>query len=235
MPPFRLGCALLLACGSNVPRTECPAESSELPEAAESSDVEPAPSNEVAAEPDPVFRVEAGRCNLAGVPEAMRVALSEEDAREVRELVSQWMQGRAGFAIVPRAGIQFAKSEDDSGADPPYPTFVAAQGHQVCGVQTHWLATALRETFRGHSPPEHVPVRCSDNVCCYTALMEFDSAGGIVLEQLEYGWRLQAAYEVADNGTITQETIDANYRVVHDHLRDLASEECAQEPAHPGG
>ncbi len=184
------------------------------------------------AEPEPwAIR---GECNLAGVPESMRQTLTDEESDALIARMHEWLESDwHGFAIPEQTGMLFAKSEDDIGADPPYPRSFLAQGVHACSLEGEWLLAGIKQAFRRHGAPEsrNAPIACAHNVCCYTALGEYDSAGGIVFARSPNGWQVRAAYQAADNGTLMQETIDGSYRVVRGHLERLAEETCAGEPA----
>lgn len=199
----------------------------------------PACPEEPAADPEVPERipVEAGVCDLRGVPESMREALDAEASARLVEEVDRWLNGEGGFVVVPRAGVLFAKSEDDIGADPPYPTSVQAQGIHACGVESGWLANAARQSLRARGGPyRNGPIRCQGNVCCSLARGEYDSAAGVVFVPRQGGsFAIRAVYQVADNGTLGGDFIAEQYRVVHGHLDRLSSRTCSGEPATPGG
>lgn len=237
--PRALLSLLLFACGTAPPSAACP-RCATCAEAAPST-VEPAPPD---APPSPDLEVrdeahavvEAGACDLRGVPESMRVALDAEASERLARRVEGWLNEQGGFVATPRAGVLFAKSEDDLGADPPYPTHVLAQGVHACGVSARWLVSASRATMRARAGADVGPVRCQGNVCCYSARGEYDSAGGVVFAQSEHGhFVIRAVYQVADNGTLGAEFVAEQYRVVHDHLARLRGQACRAEPASPGG
>jgi hypothetical protein len=185
-------------------------------------------------------RVERGECNLSGVPESMRIELDDDAAARLVSEVEDWLNqdwNSGEIAIVPRAGIYFAKSEDDIGADAPFPTATQAQGKHACGLEAEWLAAAAQRAMRLRSGmPDRAPARCQGNVCCYSALGEFDSAGGIVFAPLAGDrFRIKAVYEVADNGTLSTDYIAEQYAVVHAYLNRLSHRVCRDEPEDPGG
>lgn len=181
--------------------------------------------------------VKAGGCSMDGVPEPMRIKLSDEQQQSLLRRVEVWLNGEfGGLRQKPRAGIYFAKSEDDTGADPPYPTTVAKQSRHACGLEAEWLLSAARQKMRIHAVEPHTSVQCQDNVCCYEAFGEYDSSGGVVL-QPEGGdqWRIEAVYEVADNGALAGDYVQANYKAIREQLDALRKRTCKGEPEHPGG
>lgn len=180
-------------------------------------------------------RVERGTCNLAGIPAFLQTKLSVEEQEDLRVEVERWLRDVGNLWVVPRAGVLFAKSADDSGADPPHPTFVKAQSQHACGIEARWLADATRVSMNQHAA-YGAPIICQDNVCCYAALGEYDSAGGLVLSRTApHSWQIRAVYEVADNGTLLEDRIAADYELVRQQLRKFEGRECKNEPVHPGG
>lgn len=234
-----LGC--LTACGSAAPCPTCPEPACE-PVAGGAEPVADEPAAEPAAEepvteaPEPDegrVRVVRGTCRADAVPAAMRETLTDEEAELLAARVQGWMDSDYNpFGIAPRQGIAFAKSEDDIGSDPPHPTALLEQGVLACGVEARWLAAYVGAQLLMHGGPDgNGPITCDGNVCCYPALMEYDSAGGVVFARVGEGhWRLRAAYEAADNGTLGEDFVDAAYRTVHGHLTRLQNQTCRREP-----
>jgi hypothetical protein len=190
----------------------------------------------VAEDHRPTARVERGECNLSGIPESMRVELDDDAAARLVNEVERWLnEDWSSFEVVPRAGVFFAKSEDDLGADPPHPTATQAQGKHACGLEAEWLAAAAQRAMRLRGLPDgNAPIRCQGNVCCYAALGEYDSAGGVVFApQGEDRFRIQAVYEVADNGTLGADYITEQYAIVDGYLDRLRRRTCRSEPENP--
>jgi hypothetical protein len=75
-------------------------------------------------------------------------------------------------------------------------------------------------------------VRCSDNVCCYDAPMEYTSSGTYVFARTDEGrWVLRAMVEVADNGTLGEEWVAEERAWVTSALRRHARGRCSGEPS----
>lgn len=224
----------LAACGGPAPATTCPEPVASEPEPAVCPDsvAEPAPEPAPVAEPEPEFAYEVpvGECDFRGIPAAYREEVTAEQTAELAERVRGWLEtGDNGFGFAARKGIAFAKTEDDQGADPPYPSWSSAQGVHACGVEARWLAGSLRGTFAAHGGEYgNGPVTCQGNVCCYLATGEYDSAGGAVFTRARGRWELRAVYEVADNGTLGEEFIEAGYQTVNRHLTRLARQQCRE-------
>lgn len=210
------------------------AEPAPDPEPVAEAEPPPEPDPEPAPAPVPAFEYEVavGECDLRGVPERYREEVTEEQTAELAERVRGWLEtGDNGFGFAARQGIAFAKSEDDQGADPPYPSWSSAQGVHACGVEARWLAASLRGTFAAHGGEYgNGPVTCQGNVCCYLARGEYDSAGGAVFTRARGRWELRAVYQVADNGTLGGEYVTSNYQTIHRHLSRMARRQC-REPA----
>lgn len=182
-----------------------------------------------ASSPSPsAFSWRRGR--LDGLPDSLRL-VDVEDAERIRDQVEEWIN-EAGFVRVNRRrGIAYAKSEDDSGADPPYPQRVGPQGIHACGLQAEWLVESIRQTFRAHGGEyANAPIRCQGAVCCFAAMGEYDSAGGAVFG-LEGTLKMLAAWHVADNGTLGGEYVASNYAEVRRRMTPLTRRRCRGEPA----
>ena len=203
---------------------ECPAPAEAPPPLETPEDTAPAEATE--------RQVIAGTCDLAAIPDAMIEETSAEQNEAILAAVRQWVNGQSAPWLVAREGILFAKSEDDLGADPPHPTWTREQGERACGVQTLWLRDRLLAQLRLHADPGYGnPIQCTGNVCCYSALGEYDSGGGIVMSSQGEGWRLRAGYEVAINGTIGAEHAGGVNEQVKRRLQRLMRGRCAGEPA----
>ena len=224
------------ACHSPAPTTTCPEPVAAEPEPAVCPEPvaasEPEPELEPEAEPESEFEVVVGECDLRGVPDRYREEASEAQTAELAERMQGWLEtGDNGFDFAPRRGVAFAKSEDDQGADPPYPSWSEAQGVHACGVQARWLAASLRGVFAAHAGEYgNGPITCQGNVCCYLARGEYDSAGGAVFTRDRDRWELRAVYQVADNGTLGTEYITSGYETVNRDLTRIARRQC-REPA----
>lgn len=235
--PMRLLPLFILALGAchSAPTTTCPGPAADPAPTSEPApepvEAEPSPEPEpVEAEPEPpepAIEVVAGECDLRGVPERFREEVGADQSAELVERVRAWLAGARGFGFDPRRGIAFAKSEDDQGADPPYPSWSAAQGVHACGVQGRWLVSSTRGAFatRGGEYGSG-PITCQGNVCCYLATGEYDSAGGAVFTRRRDRWELRAVYQVADNGTLGEQYIADGYQTVNRHLTRLARRQC---------
>lgn len=233
---------LFSACGapsnsSNTTPPVCPpAESIECPEPAPTEP--PAEPVEVATEPvaqeaTPEERqVLAGACDLDAIPAGLIEETTPEQNEAIIAAVHGWVNGQSAPWLIPREGILFAKSQDDLGADPPHPTWTREQGERACGLQTLWLRDRLLAQLRLHADPGYGnPIRCTGNVCCYSALGEYDSGGGIIMSSQGDGWRLRAGYEVAINGAVgADHTSEVNEQVKR-RLQRLLRGRCAGEPS----
>jgi hypothetical protein len=181
--------------------------------------------------------VATGTCNLEAIPAELLLDLSDAEAKALTEFVGQWLAGVSAPPIAWRKGIAFAKSEDDSGADSPYPTAVNAQSLLVCGLAQKWLRSHLElelaERGRGDGG-----IACQRNVCCWLPRMEFDSGGAVVFgrpAEPTGAWVVRAAAEVADNGALDAATVAANRAKVRRGLAGLLHETCRGEPEKPYG
>lgn len=199
---------------------ECPVEAPVVVEAPPADEEEPTER-----------QVIAGECDLDAIPAAMLEETTPEQNEAIITAVREWVNGESAPWVVAREGILFAKSEDDLGGDPPHPTWTQEQGERACGVQTLWLRDRLLAQLRLHAHPEYgSPIQCTGNVCCYSALGEYDSGGGVVLSSQGDGWRLRAGYEVAINGTIGGEHAGEMSEQVKRRLQRLLRGRCAGEP-----
>jgi len=228
--PRRQSCLLALVvmcaggCGGAPPRAALtPADSHAAPQTHA-----PAPE---------AVRVTRGACNLEAIPTELLLDLSDAEARALTAFVGQWLAGASAPQIAWRKGIAFAKSEDDTGADPPYPTAVNAQSLLACGLAQRWLRSHLElelaERGRGDGG-----IACQQNVCCWLPRMEFDSGGAVVFgrpAEPTGAWVVRAAVEVADNGALMRETVAANRAKVRRGLAGLLRQTCDDEPKNPYG
>jgi hypothetical protein len=182
---------------------------------------------------DPVMV--AGACESAWVPRELLPAGANRWTEPLVQGMAAWLRGGSeGAGARPRVrnerGVLFAKSNDDSGADGPEPSFAGALARAACGVEVPWLLSHLRDTIAWHLSAG--PMRCQGNLCCYDAHGEFDSSGLLVFDRTPAGeWVLVAFAEVADNNTMGPDSVAENRRFVGGELKRLASQRCAREPA----
>jgi len=229
--------AVALGCGSST--SGSPVESSPCPacppptEAA--TDLAPQPDEDFSVDEPPRALVDAGECDTSWLPPGLATDVRDDEARELLELVQSWVEGRYGPAIDHERGIAFAKSEDDLGADPPYPSFVLRDASRACGRNAVWLREHARSLLETHASPEFGGgVQCSENVCCYDALGEYDSGGTLVFARAgEEGgrWTLRAVAVLANNGTLGNEWVDGERAWVTAALARNARGRCAGEPS----
>ena len=246
--PFVL---LFASCASPSPCPTCECESTggeaqtlaapeEQPEEQPETQVIPEPADDTPSSLDgrersevpPATPVVTGTCNLRGLPAGMHVELDEEAAASLHDKVWQWLNEDGSFGIDTRAGVLFSKSEDDSGSDDPLPQAQRAQGELACGVHARWVMEHARHTLQSHGHPAmgNGPVTCQDNVCCFMAFGEYDSAGGVVLSENDGYWTLRAVYQAADNGTLGEEHIAGQYDVVRRNFERNMRRTCRNEP-----
>lgn len=235
--PMLLGLVLLSGCAGSAPAAECPA----CPECA--SQAETAAGDDVAETEAPVVEVVAqdeepaeamvdvGTCEMGIVPEALVEDVSDEDTAALVELVRRWVEGGRPALDYGR-GTLYAKSEDDTGMDPPHPSFVGRDAELACGRHQMWLRERARVLVSTHASPEYGNgVRCEKNVCCYDAAMEYDSSGTFVFSKRDDGqWTLRLVAEVADNGTLGAEWIEAERAWVTAQLARQVRRRCRGEP-----
>lgn len=226
---------LIAACGAQESGPATTPESVSCPPAEALECPAPAVVEPVTATVEPEeIQVRVGECDLAAIPAALIEETTPEQSQAVVAAIQAWVNGHGAPWLLPREGILFAKSEDDLGADPPHPTWTREQGTRACGQQTLWLRDRLLAQLRLHGSADYgSPIQCTGNVCCYSALGEYDSGGGIVMSSQGDGWRLRAGYEVAINGTVSTEHAGGVNEQVKRRLQRLLRGRCAGEPAAP--
>ncbi len=174
----------------------------------------------------------ASPCGVSVLPADVVIDLDEDAEQALREQLRIWISGEGMPGLDPSRGTLFAKSEDDAGRSPPHPTWVGRNAERACGTHQKWLrAHALRLLAR-HAPAElGSDLRCSENVCCYDAPMEYSSSGTFVFAPADGGhWTLRAVVEIADNRTMGDEWVDAERAWVTEQLAGQVRGRCAGEP-----
>ncbi len=241
-----LGGSIALGCGSSTsdrserrvePRaargpsgepTE-PTEAAEPSEPSEPSAVQPAREQARAAP-----QVTVGACDVGWLPEGTVVDVSPEETESLAEAMRQWLDEGAvrELLVDTRRGIVFAKSEDDLGADPPYPTRTQAQSTLACGVSAGWLTDSIRSDFARAASPDFGGVTCQDNVCCYPG-MEYASRGILVARRETVAdtprWILDAYLQVAE-AALGEEHVTRNREHVARALERERRLRCRGEP-----
>ncbi len=233
--------ALVLAgCGSSTPPAECPpcAEST----GAVAVQPQPQPDPEPEQEPDqpieepPGPLVNVGECELDWLPPGIVEDVPAEATEQLVEIVRAWIADPtiSPPAIDSRQGILHAKSEDDLGADPPYPTHTQPGSGRACSSESIWLRDHLRAELARQASEDYGGVTCQKNVCCFSG-MEYQSDGVVVFRQMPAAegnppWVLRASYEVAE-AVIGEEYIRANRAYVARELTRLLRGSCPREPA----
>ncbi len=193
------------------------------------SEAVPQPSAETSDDSPPPSAV-TGTCGalLAGV----KTDLNDADAAELVELVTGWMRSQDRPRIDARLGVLFAKSEDDLGGEPPYPSFVRESATRACGLSALWLVDHVAQDFRLHGNPQDSGIRCDENVCCFPAMMEYDSSGTATFRKTSDGaWVIESYVEMADNGTIGLEHVQQAQARVRAAAARASRQRCAGEPA----
>jgi hypothetical protein len=227
-----LALVLAFGCGTGAPASEpvvcapCP----QCPPVPESGGSEVAPP-ETPEEGDPA--VAAGECDASWLPPGLAADVDEAATLRLVEMVRGWIASRDLPGVDVAAGVVYAKSEDDVGADPPYPSFLGREGTLACGRSAVWLRDRARSLLQLHADPEMGDgVRCSENVCCYTALGEYDSSGTFVFDMRpDERIVLRAIAIVADNGTLGEEYVRGERGYVTSELARRSRERCRGEPA----
>lgn len=195
-----------------------------------STEIEPPPS-EASAEP----RVTIGECDVGWLPPGTVVDTTPEETETLAQAMREWLgEGAVRELLVDtRRGIVFAKSEDDLGADPPYPTRTQAQSTLACGVTATWLTDAIRNRFARAASPDFGGVVCQDNVCCYPG-MEYLSRGIVIARRETVAdtprWILDAYVEVAE-AALAEEPAARNREYVARALERERRRTCRDEPA----
>ncbi len=179
--------------------------------------------------------VRVAACSVDWLPPGVVRDVPTEQTDELAVLVREWLAPRPRVAprIDLQGGIVFAKSADDSGADPPHPRSTAATGEHVCGLHAVWLRAHLRSTFALAASHDADAVRCHQNVCCVPG-MEYVSDRAIVFRRVESEgapafWVIDSAYEVAE-ASLRDDVVTANRRDVAGRLARHAESTCAGEP-----
>jgi hypothetical protein len=184
-------------------------------------------------EDPPEILVAAGECDTSWLPQGLPTDVSDAEAAELVSIVEGWMGRRSAPGLDVAVGVAFAKSEDDVGSDPPYPSFLGRDAERACGRNALWLREYARTLIQVHASPDMGDgVTCTENVCCYEALGEYDSSGTFVF--LPGGddepWSLRAVAFVADNGTLGEEWVEAERAWVTAALARGMRGRCAGEP-----
>ena len=180
-------------------------------------------------------QVRAGECETDWLPEGTVVDLSDAEANELIEAMARWLGGdvSAQPRIDLERGVVFAKSEDDEGRDPPYPSTSSEASMLACGLTARWLRDHVRSVFALAAQPDMGGVTCDENVCCFQG-MEFVSDRAIVLRRVTEGaapaWVLVSAHEVAE-AALGEPYATSNRRYVARELTRRAGERCPGEPA----
>lgn len=215
---------VLAGCAPALPPTAAPCPHEErLPERPEGP-----------AEPSARLTVRAGACETDWLPEGTVVDLPDAEAQALIEAMARWLEGDASAQprIDLERGVAFAKSEDDEGRDPPYPSTSAAASVLVCGLSARWLRDHVQRVFALAAQPEMGGVTCDENVCCFEG-MEFVSDRAIVLRRVTEGeaagWVLVSAHEVAE-AALGEPRVTANRRYVAGELARRAAERCPEPP-----
>jgi hypothetical protein len=176
--------------------------------------------------------VSAGACDTSLLPPDLVIDLSDEDAAELLAEVRRWVVREHVPGLDYRHGTFYAKSEDDTGMDPPHPSHVGRNAERACGMHQLWLRHRVLDLLVLHARPDMgSAVRCSENVCCYAAPMEYASSGTFVFAKTDDGrWVLNAAVEIADNGTMGDEWVAEERTWITAALRRQTRRRCAGEP-----
>ena len=245
---FVLGCMLVLgsacgssaACGRDEPArvqvaepTPPVAEPDEPAHATEPTTpvdpIEPPPAHEPAGP-----EVVVGSCDVGWLPADIVTDVPAQETESLAETMRAWLaEGAMREVFVDRQrGVAFAKSEDDLGADPPYPTHTQAQSELVCGVSSRWLTDHVRARFSLSASPDMGGVTCEKNVCC-TPGMEFVSNAILVARRTtvndEPRWTLDAYVEIAQ-AALGEEYVERNRRYVSRELTRHRRRTCPGEP-----
>ncbi|MAQ13859.1 MAG: hypothetical protein CMN30_03580 [Sandaracinus sp.] len=200
---------------------ESPAVGSEEAEAAEEVEAAAAAASEPAG-----VEVLAGSCDLENLPPGLAVELEEADAARVRDEVARWVRDPWGSLEPDPRGVVYAQSEADGGAD-PLPRWLREQGTRACGLDARWLLAWLRQRMRTQGGPElGAKVTCQGNVCCFPDMGEYSSSGGVVFEMNADQLLARAAWQVADNGTLGEDTVAAGQRAVRRRMTALLRGRC---------
>lgn len=211
---------VLAGCTPAVPPPAAPCPRDELPPIEDASGME--------------LRVRAGECETDWLPEGTVVDLSDAEAQALIEAMARWLAGdvSARPRIDVERGVAYAKSADDEGRDPPYPSTSGEASMLACGLSARWLRDHVQRVFAFAAHPDIGGVTCDENVCCFEG-MEFVSDRAIVLRRVtegeSEGWVLVSAHEVAE-AALGEPYATANRRYVASELTRRAGERCAGEP-----
>ena len=222
---------LALGCGAHAPCEPCAGDPAASAQPTSSA---PAPEG-VGSDDGAGPRVAVGTCDVGWLPPEVVIETTPEDTEALAAALRTWLGAGAvrDLRIDLRRGIVHAKSEDDLGADPPYPTRTGAQSTLACGVESEWLADHVRATFARQASPDFGGVACQGNVCCFSG-MEYMSSGMLVARRETIDgatrWVLDAYVEVAD-AALGPEAIAANRAYVADALLRERRGTCPGEPA----
>lgn len=221
---------LALGCGAHAPCEPC-ADPAATSARTAPSEPEPALGSDDHGGPT----VTVGACDVGWLPPGVVIETTPEDTEALAAALRTWLGAGAvrELRIDLRRGIVHAKSEDDLGADPPYPTRTGAQSTLACGVESEWLADHVRATFARQASPDFGGVACQGNVCCFSG-MEYMSSGVLIArrETIEgtTHWVLDAYVEVAD-AALGAEAVAANRAYVAAALARERRGTCPGEPA----
>lgn len=225
--PILVALAALVALGGCGAATPAPCECHEV-EPAQSR----APASEEATEQ--TLNVRAGECETDWLPSGTAIDLSESDEADLIGRMRAWLGGDPSQAplIEHRRGIFFAKSADDEGADPPYPSSSAATSMRACGLTSSWLRDHVQATFAMAASPDFDGVTCDENVCCISG-MEYVPDRAIVFRRTRLhdapAWVIESTYSVAE-AALGDEYVAANRRYVAEQLARGATSTCPGEP-----
>lgn len=220
-----LGCGNQAAVSEPVVCAPCP----ECPPASGGSEVTP---EEPPAEEPAGPAVAAGACDVSWLPPGLAADVDDAATERLLEMMRGWLVSRDLPGVDVAAGVVYAKSEDDTGADPPYPSYVGREGTLACGRNAVWLRDRARSLLQLHADPEMGDgVRCSENVCCYSALGEYDSSGTLVFDiRADERIVLRALAIVADNGALGEDYVRGERGYVTSELARRMRERCRGEP-----
>ena len=177
----------------------------------------------------PQLSVRAGSCKLGELPPSLVMSVDAAATGKLVENVERWLEDDGPrFGLTVDRGIAFAKSEDPIGYDGPVLDRDKAHSGHVCGLRADWLMAHVRTLLVQHGDTRFGDgIRCDDNVCCYDALGEYDSAGMVIFEPATDGWHLRAFAQVADNGAIMESYVEKNYAQVRRALLPHAKARCS--------
>jgi hypothetical protein len=230
VPAFVL---LACACGNDTTAAPASALCAPCPECP-TTPAESATGSEVVEEPTPAEGplVVAGTCDTSWLPPGLVTDVDDAATLRLVETVRRWIERDDLPGIDVATGVIYAKSADDTGADPPYPSFVGREGVLACGHNARWLRDHARGLLALHAAPDMGEgVHCTENVCCYAALGEYDSSGTLVFDLREdERVVLRALAIVADNGTLGEDYVRSERQFVTGELGRHARGRCRGEP-----